>query len=150
MQKIKFDLVPSRYVTSFWNSTYQIPNRESVWMDTDPKGFNSLLTTNNNKYNSILKPIIRLIKRWNASNDYPYNTFELEQMIAKMNFSGDNYEKGFIYATENLSKYNLGIYQTAKVNTLQKNVQLITEKLKNNDQTKAEEILMNILNLKYK
>ena len=43
----------------FWNSTYQIPNRESVWIDTDPKGFNSLLTTNNNKYNSILKPITK-------------------------------------------------------------------------------------------
>lgn len=150
MQKIKFDLVPSRYLTTFWNSTYQIPNRESVWIDTDPKGFNSLLTTNNNKYNSILKPIIRLIKRWNASNDYPYKTFELEQMIAKMNFSGDNYEKGFFYAIENLSKYNLGIYQATKVNTLQKNANLIKEKLEINDQAKAEEILMSILNLKYK
>jgi predicted nucleotidyltransferase len=150
MQKIKFDLVPSRYVKSFWNNSYQIPNRESVWIDTDPKGFNSLLTTNNNKYNFILKPIIRLIKRWNAINDYPYKTFELEQLVAKMDFSGDNYEKGFFYAVENLSKSNLSIYQAAKVNTLQKNVQLIKEKLENNDQAQAEVILMNILHLKYK
>lgn len=150
MQKIKFDLVPSRYLSTFWNNTYQIPNRESIWINTDPKGFNTLLTNNNNKYNSILKPIIRLIKRWNASNDYPYKTFELEQIIAEMNFSGDNFEKGFFYAVENLPKDDLGIYQTAKVNTLQKNIKLIKQKLEINDQTKAEEILLNILNLRYK
>jgi hypothetical protein len=70
--------------------------------------------------------------------------------VAKMDFSGDNYEKGFFYAVENLSKYNLSVYQAAKVNTLQKNVQLIKEKLENNDQPQAEVILMNILHLKYK
>lgn len=150
MQKIKFDLVPSRYLKTFWYSTYQIPNRESIWMDTDPKGFRFSLTKSNIKYNSILKPIIRLIKRWNASNDYPYKTFELEQLIAEMNFTGDNYEKGFFYAVENLSKYNLGIYQTAKVKTLQNNVKLIKENLEINEQVKAEEILMNILNLRYR
>ena len=44
MQKIKFDLVPSKYVSTFWTQTYQIPNRESVWTNTDPIGFNNLLT----------------------------------------------------------------------------------------------------------
>ncbi len=150
MQKIKFDLVPSKYVSTFWTQTYQIPNRESVWTNTDPIGFNNLLTERNNKYNSIVKPIIRLIKRWNAANDYPYKTFELEKIIADMNFSGDNYEKGFIYAVENLPTNNLGIFQTAKVQTLQKNVNQIKQYLEIGNQQKAEETVLNILNLRYK
>jgi hypothetical protein len=148
MSNIKFDLVPCRIYRGFWSNTYQIPSKTGSWLDTDPKGFNEKLTSANNSYGSIVKPIIRLLKCWNAYNSYPYASFELEQIIADMNFSNDNYQTGFLYAINHLPTYNLSDYQTKKVETLQKNKDWIKEYLDRDNQEKAIEVVRRILGVK--
>jgi predicted nucleotidyltransferase len=147
MNKIKFDLVPSRKSTAIFANTYQIPNKSGYWMDTDPVGFNSKLTEANTKYNFIVKPLIRLFKRWNAKNNYPFSTYDLENKIAVMNFSGDNYEKGFLYIISQLSSYNLSVLSNQKVETLKKNGEWIKEYLKQGNQEKAIEVTCRILGI---
>lgn len=85
----------------------EIPDKNGDWMETEPEKFNKKLTDANTKYNFIVKPIIRLLKYWNASHEYPCYSFELETDIANMNFNDDNYESGFLYAIENLSTSDL-------------------------------------------
>lgn len=148
MSKIKFDLVPCRYNTSFWGNSYQIPSKDGQWMDTDPRGFNENLTAANNKYSSIVKPIIRLLKCWNAFNGYPYASFELERIIADMNFKNDNYQTGFLYAIKELPTYNLTSTQSHKVQTLNNNAKWIEEYLDRDNQDKATEVVYRILGLK--
>jgi predicted nucleotidyltransferase len=148
MSNIKFDLVPCKIESSFWSSTYQIPNKSSSWMDTDPKGFNEKLTEANNKFNSIVKPIIRLLKRWNAYENYPYLSFELEKIVADMNFSGDNHQTGFIYAIKNLPTYGLADYNKRKVDAAQNNINWVEEYLNRENQDKATEVVRRILGLK--
>ncbi len=80
LNHIKFDLVPA--VNSFW-SGLQIPNGKGSWQSTDPKGFNALLSRRNSECDGCLKPAIRLVKYWNAQNGYPFESFWLEQWIAK-------------------------------------------------------------------
>ncbi|GCC53253.1 nucleotidyltransferase [Chryseotalea sanaruensis] len=147
MSSIKFDLVPCIVNSTFWSSSFQIPSKSGSWMETDPKGFNEKLTQANNSYNSIVKPIIRLLKRWNAFNDYPYESFYLEQLIADMNFGGDNYQTGFLYAIDKLSEYGLPEYQKKKVYTLKNNANWIQEYLKRDNQDKATEVVYRILGL---
>ncbi|MDI5897635.1 SMODS domain-containing nucleotidyltransferase [Flavobacterium yafengii] len=149
MNKIKFDLVPCRIAQSFFTNTYQIPDKNGSWMNTDPLGFSEKLTSANTKYNSLVKPLIRLFKRWNAHNNYPFSTFELEQIIANMNFSGDNYEKGFLYVIGQLSSSGLSIYNSKKIETLKTNGQWIREYLDRDNQEKAIEVVYRILGLKY-
>ena len=60
MNKIKFDLVPSRKNVTFYTSTYQIPNKNGSWMDTDPFGFSSELTEANKRYGYLVKPMARM------------------------------------------------------------------------------------------
>ncbi|MFT5964045.1 MAG: putative nucleotidyltransferase [Flavobacterium sp.] len=148
MNKIKFDLVPSRLVESFFSSTYQIPNKSGSWMDTDPLGFNKKLTDANTKYGSIVKPIVRLFKRWNSYNGYPFSSFELENIIADVNFSGDNYETGFLYAIKQISSSGLGVVATQKVETLKSNGKWITEYIDRDNQEKAIEVACRILGIK--
>jgi predicted nucleotidyltransferase len=148
MSNIKFDLVPCRLYSSFWGNTYQIPSKSGSWMDTDPKGFNEKLTSANNRYGSVVKPIIRLLKCWNADNSYPYASFELEQIIADMNFSNDNYQTGFLYAINNLPTNDLSEYQTKKVETLKNNKDWIKEYLDRDNQEKAIEVVCRILGVK--
>jgi len=147
MNKIKFDLVPSRLVEVFFSSSYQIPNKSNSWMDTDPSGFNKKLTDANTKYGSIVKPIVRLFKRWNSYNGYPLNSFEMENIIAEVNFSGDNYETGFLYAIKQIPTYGLGVVATQKVETLKANGKWITEYIDRDNQVKAIEVTCRILGL---
>jgi len=147
MNKIKFDLVPSRKSNSWFSDTYQIPDKSGYWMNTDPVGFNSIVTEANTKYNSIVKPLIRLFKRWNSHNYYPFATFDLENRIAEMNFSGDNFQTGFLYAIDRLSSYNLTVLGSQKVETLKSNGKWIKEYLDRENQLKAIEVTCRILGI---
>jgi predicted nucleotidyltransferase len=145
LSNIKFDLVPCRVYEGFLTKYYQIPDKNGKWMDTYPKEFNEKLTKANNKYNSIVKPIIRLLKCWNAHKGYPFATYELEQIIADMNFSNDNFQTGFIYAIENLPSYNLTEQGKKKVEMLKKHKDWIEEYLKRDNQEKAVVVVCRIL-----
>lgn len=147
MNKIKFDLIPCRIASSFFSTSYQIPNKTGNWMDTDPTGFNAQVTGANIKYKSIVKPLIRLFKRWNAWNNYPYSTYDLEQKISLMNFSGDNYQSGFLYAIEHLSSFGLSVAGKQKVETLKNNGAWIKTYLDRDNQEKAIEVTCRILGI---
>lgn len=147
MNKIKFDLVPSRKNSNFFISNYQIPDKNGSWMDTDPFGFSKELTDANKKYENLVKPMARLFKRWNSHNNYPFGTFELEKIIAKVNFQGDNYQTGFLYAIGQISTYGLGVGASQKVETLKTNGRWIKEYLDRDNQEKAIETTCRVLGI---
>lgn len=87
LNHIKFDLVPAIFSESFWfGDTYQIPKRNGEWQNTDPIAINERLTSVNKRNNFVVKPIVRLIKYWNATQDYPYFSYELETAISKLDW----------------------------------------------------------------
>ncbi|MBW7674774.1 SMODS domain-containing nucleotidyltransferase [Chryseobacterium chendengshani] len=148
MNKIKFDLVPCKKNVSFFTSNYQIPNKIGSWMDTDPFGFSSELTEANKRFGNLVKPMARLFKRWNARNGYPFGTFELEKIIASVNFQGDNYQTGFLYAIDQIPSYGLGIVAAQKVGTLKTDGKWLREYLDRDNQEKAIEVTCRILGIK--
>lgn len=86
LNHIRFELVPAS--ESFW-SGLQIPAPASAyqnWMDTDPTGFNSALSQANQNNNKQIKPLVRLVKYWNASNGYVFDSYSLEQSIAERSY----------------------------------------------------------------
>ena len=145
LSNIKFDLVPSIIEESWFSSTIYIPKSGNEWQETDPKGFNSKLTEANQQYNSVVKPIIRLLKYWNHRTNYPFASYELEQIIADMNFSGDTIESGFYYAIDNLPTSWRSETTKQKVNTLVNNKNWIQEYLRRDNIVKAKETLHRIL-----
>lgn len=86
LNHIKFELVPAK---SSWFSGLQIPDKASSyndWLDTDPSGFNSELTDKNRNHQNLIKPLCRLVKYWNASNGYPFESYDLENRIVAHSF----------------------------------------------------------------
>lgn len=82
LNHIKFELVPA--VDQFIYGLH-IPAKASAnqqWIQTAPHDFNAKLTEVNQSCNNVIKPLIRLVKYWNAVNDYPFESFNLEQNIA--------------------------------------------------------------------
>ncbi len=86
LNHIHFELVPA--IENWW-SGLQIPASASCyqnWIDTDPTGFNDELTRANQSHNNLIKPLVRLIKYWNAKNKYPFESYSLEQDIVRHGF----------------------------------------------------------------
>jgi predicted nucleotidyltransferase len=140
LNKIKFDLVPCVARTNFWGTEkLHIPDSYNNWQETEPFTFAGELSAANTRYNSIVKPVIRLLKLWNAGSGYPLASFSLEQEIAGMNFSGDNYESGFFYAIQQLTvSHN-------KVTTLKNNAERVREYLDSDNSERAMHWLYKIL-----
>ena len=68
-----------------WWSGIQIPANTSdyqSWQDTDPNGFNNQLTTANQANGNLIKPLCRLVKYWNTTAHYPFESYGLEQYVA--------------------------------------------------------------------
>lgn len=145
LNHIKFDLVPSIFHEGWIYNSIEIPNKHGGWMETEPDKFNNRLIEANKRYNFIVKPIIRLLKYWNASHGYPYASYELERRITNMNFNGDNIESGFLYAVKNLSSSNFPNWAENTLSSLQENGNIIRKLLKAKETSKAKSILTKIL-----
>ena len=143
---IKYDLVPAKEETIFLATSLYIPSKGGGWQRTDPNDVKTKLTEVNTKYNSIVRPIIRLMKGWNSSKGFPYDSYELELFIINLNFHGDDIQKGFFYAVEQLStSLDDPKLKKDKVNSLKYNIEQVKTCLENNDQIKAKQWLHRVL-----
>lgn len=86
LNHIRFELVPA---VGGVLAGLQIPSKSmsyQSWQQTDPTGFNERLIRANRDSGNLIKPLVRLMKYWNASAGHPYESFELEQHIATKGF----------------------------------------------------------------
>ncbi len=95
LNHIKFDLVPANARTFF--DGYKIPDVEGGWRNTNPNDFNQELIDKNKREGNFIKPTIRLVKYWNASNGYPFESFELEKRLIGLNYWGCTNQKDYLY-----------------------------------------------------
>lgn len=82
LNHIVFELVPA--IRDDWFDVLYIPNRRDdflSWQETDPNDFNFKLTDKNRQYKSLIKPLVRVMKCWNAHQGYVFESFELEHKI---------------------------------------------------------------------
>lgn len=109
LNHIRFELVPA--IQNWWGST-QIPAKTSSyqsWQETDPKGFNEQITSANRANGNLIKPLCRLVKYWNATARYPFESYGLEQHVASQGY-------GFLGL---LSSRQLGDYFFQAVDSLE-------------------------------
>lgn len=93
-----------------------------------------------------MRPIIRLLKAWNCSNAYPYDSYALELEITGMNFYGDNVQSGFFYAIGQLSaSWTDSQTKRDKISSLKYNIDKVKECLESYDTDRAEHWLHRVL-----
>jgi len=143
---INYDLVPAKEETLYLTPTLNIPNKGGGWLQTNPNDVKNKLTEANTKYYFIVKPIIRLMKAWNCTNNYPYETYELELFVAGLNYYGDDIQKGFFYAVGQLLTSISDLQSKRdKVSSLKYNIDKVKESLENNDSVRAKQWLHRVL-----
>lgn len=90
LNHIRFELVPGLSSLVFG---YQIPAKASDyqdWIYTNPTSFNQTIVNANQTYGNLIKPVVRLVKYWNAQNGYVFDSYELEKTIAEGSYWGFN------------------------------------------------------------
>lgn len=150
LNHINYDLVPAFIKEEgllFTTDEVYIPKNDTEWMRTEIDEFSGKLERKNEKYNYNVKRIIRLLKAWNAKVGYPVESYGLEQIIANMNFSGDDIEEGFFYAIDQLPEDWSSNYTEGKVETLKENAELLEDALEDEDKRDAIKYLRRILPL---
>ncbi len=91
----KFELVPALN-----NYGYQIPSPASSWTEwifTDPKAANQAIQDKNKAESYQIKPLVRLIKYWNATQGHPFTSFSIEQYIVGKYFWSCTVLKDYFY-----------------------------------------------------
>lgn len=74
LSKIIIELVPA--IENIYG--YQIPSSENnynSWIYTYPNSFNANVTNKNKNNNKMIRPLIRLMKYWNAKNEYVFSSY---------------------------------------------------------------------------
>lgn len=82
LNHIKFELVPA---LRSWNS-FVIPSGPDNWRPTDPAGFSAGLDQLDRRHSGLIRPTVRIAKTWNAKAGRVFESFDLEQRVAAMNF----------------------------------------------------------------
>lgn len=116
LNHIKFDLVPA--YESWYTKFIPAPKSDYTdWIATAPNDFNTELTDKNNSNYYLIKPMIRLVKYWNAQNGYVYDSFELEKsLVASTYFFCYNLKEYFFSAINDLpTPWNFPQYKKDKV-----------------------------------
>lgn len=96
LNHIKFELVPA-----IDNYGYQIPSPASSWTEwtsTNPTEANQKIIDKNKAENNQIKPLVRLIKYWNATQGHPYTSFSLEQYIVNKYYWSCTSLRDYFYA----------------------------------------------------
>jgi predicted nucleotidyltransferase len=145
LNHINFDLVPSVYDRGWIWDSIEIPDKNGGWMETEPDAFGRKLSEANRNYYSIVKPVVRLLKAWNASHGYPYSSFDLESAIVDMSFGDYSYERGFLDAVHALPTYSIADSSAKKVESLQRHATRIRTNLERQQIEKAKAILKRII-----
>ena len=144
---IKYDLVPAYQEDSFWGGspTTYIPRSNNDWMSTDPHGFNETLTDKNGRNKNLIKPLIRLIKAWNAKANYPIESYSLEREIVNITYFCNTLEDYFFSFIDNMSRYRNTDTASTKVTSLKDNANRVRQALRANNITQAKTWLYHIL-----
>lgn len=92
LNHIKFELVPCIDAEWYESGNYKIPSKASSyekWLLTSPFEFNDTLTEKNRLCDYEIKPLIRVMKRWNVNTKYSkiYESFDLERKIVAYDFN---------------------------------------------------------------
>lgn len=119
LSRIKIEIVPA--IKSTYDD-YQIPAPSSSytkWLTTHPNSFNTKVRSKNTNEKKLIRPLIRLMKYWNAKNGYIYSSYELENLIVSHTYFFCQNVWDYLYSFVNgLSSYNPVSWKNDKIKKL--------------------------------
>jgi predicted nucleotidyltransferase len=98
MEHIKFEVVPSYYIST---GVVKIPaphSKELKWVNTNPKDLITKVANKDKNNKNLILPIIRILKYWNILNQRPFSSFQIERAIVDKLFNCTTLKDYFVSA----------------------------------------------------
>lgn len=99
MDHVKFEIVPSYFVSDAIKKIPAPRSKEFAWISTAPKEFKNTLETKDRNNKDLIKPLIRIFKYWNSLNSKPFLSYEIEKTILNKAYSCTTIRDYFFYAS---------------------------------------------------
>ena len=145
LNHIKYDLVPAYLSNNWFSKSLYIPSSDTEWRTTDPDTFEDQLNEKDKKNNYMLKPVIRLLKAWNAKAGYPLQSYFLEkEVVDDVYIFPETLEEYFFNCIKNLSSTDVNITDK-KIGSLKRNAKKVRSALSNDKKRSAISWLSHIL-----
>lgn len=99
MDHIRFEIVPSYFVSETYKKIPAPKSLEFKWIDTNPKQFKKHVETKDFNNKGLILPIIRILKYWNSLYGKPFSSYEIEKIIVSKLYSCITLRDYFFVAT---------------------------------------------------
>lgn len=91
LSAVRLELVPARRTLTGIFDSHEIPSPDAArWVGTTPLAFQAELAMRNQQCDGLLKSAIRLMKMWNAANEYVFSSYRLENIAVGLTYWGDS------------------------------------------------------------
>ncbi len=136
LNHIKFEISPTKEEWFLFGSdTLYIPilkNGEEKWIETEPKKLNTKLNRKDEEERGNLRPLIRLIKYYNAKADYPFTSYKIEQAVLELSYYNCetylDYFNYFIVKNELELESNLAKDAMKKLKKLKEDIEILIDR----------------------
>lgn len=143
---IKFKLVPAINDSGI----YKIPSPKSFWtewINIDPNSSKKEIQDKNKSNHNNIKPLVRLVKYWNALNNHPYISYSLEKHIVDRYFLCCLSLKDYFYSFWDDINYS---FNTAPdiidlINTVKKYLNQVRDFERHNRPAFAEKVIKKLI-----
>lgn len=147
LNHIRFELVPA--VSPWGNNGLQIPATHSMmylnWISTNPGQLKQDELSANKIWGYKLKPVIRLMKYWNARHGKYLQSYALEQYLTHLVYYGCNtLEDYFYHAAENFFMNGISFANQIKISALRSTVQKTRQNKRGDNETWANYLIQNL------
>jgi len=118
MEHIKFEIVPSIYVSS---GVVKIPapkSKELRWINTNPKELITKVQTKDKNNKNLILPIIRVLKYWNMLNGRSFQSFQIERAVVDKIYTCSTIKEYFVSAITALDEISSGEAQKNSIKAL--------------------------------
>lgn len=118
MEHIKFEIVPSIYVST---GVVKIPapkSKEVKWVNTNPKELIAKVQNKDKNNKNLILPIIRILKYWNTLNGRPFTSFQIERAIVDKIYTCSTIKQYFSTAISAIEEIASGDTQKRAIRNL--------------------------------
>lgn len=118
MEHIKFEIVPSIYVST---GVVKIPapkSKELKWVNTNPKGLITKVQNKDKNNKNLILPIIRILKYWNTLSGRPFASFQIERAVVDKIYTCTTIKQYFSTAISAIEEIAIGDTQKRAIRNL--------------------------------
>jgi predicted nucleotidyltransferase len=118
MNHVKFEIVPSYFVSETAKKIPAPRSTEFSWINTYPKEAKTAIDNKDRVNKGLIRPVIRILKYWSYLNGAVFRSYPIEKTLIDKSYSGANLRDYYLLAASAIIESASTVDQKSVCNTL--------------------------------